>query len=298
MSEPLSLMYGIDQQTRCIVGVHAEQERTLFLAGTLSIKQDNQLCVLEVDDDWLQISKRSFAHPFEFHPDGQKAAVVFDKTLNFMDINDSLETVHSMQIACKGSINAISWNPHSNGSLISVAYDDFIKGIDYRSLDSAFIIESVNTPNVRNLDYNPNVQYILATCGDDCKVSIWDTRKVMEPLKSLHDHSHWVWSVRFNPIHDQLLLSVGSDARIFLNNLESLSSESMHALDFVNDDAENTRVPKLEDGRLEKLEEHEESVYSCAWATNDPWVFATLSLDGRVVISRVKRHHKYAILQL
>lgn len=55
---------------------------------------------------------------------------------------------------------------------------------------------------------------------------------------------------------------------------------------------------RLEDGRLEKLEEHEESVYSCAWATNDPWVFATLSLDGRVVISRVKRHHKYAILQL
>lgn len=40
-----------------------------------------------------------------------------------------------MQIACKGSINAISWNPHSNGSLISVAYDDFIKGIDYRSLE-------------------------------------------------------------------------------------------------------------------------------------------------------------------
>lgn len=43
MSEPLSLMYGINQQTRCIVGVHAEQERTLFLAGTLSIKQDNQV---------------------------------------------------------------------------------------------------------------------------------------------------------------------------------------------------------------------------------------------------------------
>uniref|UniRef100_F1LA09 Protein TSSC1 n=1 Tax=Ascaris suum TaxID=6253 RepID=F1LA09_ASCSU len=55
---------------------------------------------------------------------------------------------------------------------------------------------------------------------------------------------------------------------------------------------------RLNDERLEKVEEHEDSVYACAWAGNDPWVFASLSFDGRVIVSRVKRHHKYAILQL
>lgn len=54
----------------------------------------------------------------------------------------------------------------------------------------------------------------------------------------------------------------------------------------------------LGDERLEKMEEHEESVYSCAWAANDPWVFASVSFDGRVIVSKVKRHHKYAILRL
>uniref|UniRef100_A0A915Q1B5 F-box associated domain-containing protein n=1 Tax=Setaria digitata TaxID=48799 RepID=A0A915Q1B5_9BILA len=63
MTEALSLMYGIDLPTRSIVGLPAEQERTLFLVGTLSLKQDNQVCLLEVDDDWLQITKRSFNHP-------------------------------------------------------------------------------------------------------------------------------------------------------------------------------------------------------------------------------------------
>lgn len=54
----------------------------------------------------------------------------------------------------------------------------------------------------------------------------------------------------------------------------------------------------LGDERLEKMEEHEESVYSCAWAGNDPWIFASVSFDGRVIVSKVKRHHKYAILRL
>lgn len=43
ISEPLSLMYGIDLQTRCLVAVPAEPERTYFLVGTLSLKQENQV---------------------------------------------------------------------------------------------------------------------------------------------------------------------------------------------------------------------------------------------------------------
>ena len=53
---------------------------------------------------------------------------------------------------------------------------------------------------------------------------------------------------------------------------------------------------KLTDGLVRAYEEHEDSVYVAKWATADPWVFASLSGDGRLVLNRVPRDTKYRIL--
>lgn len=37
--------------------------------------------------------------------------------------------------------------------------------------------------------------------------------------------AHWVWSVRYNGFHDQLVLACSSDSRVVLLNVQSLSSE-------------------------------------------------------------------------
>lgn len=58
----------------------------------------------------------------------------------------------------------------------------------YRQIYS---IENAHGQLVRDLDFNPNKQYYLASCGDDCKVKFWDTRNVTEPVKTLEEHSHW-----------------------------------------------------------------------------------------------------------
>lgn len=42
--------------------------------------------------------------------------------------------------------------------------------------------------------------------------------------------------------------------------------------------------------------EHEDSVYAAEWASGDPWIFASLSYDGRFVMNRVPRDVKYSIL--
>ena len=52
----------------------------------------------------------------------------------------------------------------------------------------------------------------------------------------------------------------------------------------------------IEDGMIATYEEHEDSVYAAEWSTADPWLFASLSYDGRVVINRVPKAHKYRIL--
>lgn len=54
-----------------------------------------------------------------------------------------------------------------------------------------YCIESAHGQLVRDLDFNPNKQYYLASCGDDCRVKFWDTRNVTEPVKTLEEHSHW-----------------------------------------------------------------------------------------------------------
>lgn len=50
------------------------------------------------------------------------------------------------------------------------------------------------------------------------------------------------------------------------------------------------------DGVIATYEEHEDSVYMADWSSADPWVFASLSYDGRLVINRVPRAEKYKIL--
>ena len=50
------------------------------------------------------------------------------------------------------------------------------------------------------------------------------------------------------------------------------------------------------DGVISTYEEHEDSVYAVEWSSADPWVFASLSYDGRLVINRVPRTEKYKIL--
>lgn len=66
----------------------------------------------------------------------------------------------------------------------------------------------MHSGEVRSIDYNPNKQYTLVTAGDDGMVKFWDTRRPDAPLLAMAMHSHWAWAVRYNPFHDQLLLSV------------------------------------------------------------------------------------------
>jgi WD40 repeat protein len=39
-------------------------------------------------------------------------------------------------------------------------------------------------------------------------------------------------------------------------------------------------------GKARSYDEHEDSVYGLAWSAADPWLFASLSYDGRVVANK------------
>ena len=49
------------------------------------------------------------------------------------------------------------------------------------------------------------------------------------------------------------------------------------------------------DGKVHTFDEHEDSVYGLSWSPVDPWIFTTLSYDGRVVVNHVPKQVKYRV---
>lgn len=216
------------------------------------------------------------------------------------------------------------WSPsHHNGGLILSAGNSVI-GFDVRCNTNSFVLENTHFRYTRDVDFNPNKQFDVATAGDDGSVNIWDIRNNTQPLKVMKNHTHWVWSVRYNQFHDQLILSSSSDTRVILSNDYSISSYAMIEMnesgsdiddDYdgidggleqagsneINSDADSSpsesfQIERQPEGIVKVYEEHEDSVYAVEWSSVDPWLFASLSHDGRLVINSVPDMLKYSIL--
>ncbi|XP_045404924.1 EARP and GARP complex-interacting protein 1 isoform X2 [Lemur catta] len=240
--------------------------------------------------------------------DGKKVISLADNHILLWDLQESSSQAvlaSSASLEGKGQLKFTSgrWSPHHNCTQVATANDSALRGWDTRSMSQIYCIENAHGQLVRDLDFNPNKQYYLASCGDDCKVKFWDTRNVTEPVKTLEEHSHWVWNVRYNHSHDQLVLTGSSDSRVILSNMVSISSEPFGHLvddDDISDQEDHPPEEKskepLQDNVIATYEEHEDSVYAVEWSSADPWLFASLSYDGRLVINRVPRALKYHIL--
>uniref|UniRef100_A0A8C1KMI3 EARP complex and GARP complex interacting protein 1 n=1 Tax=Cyprinus carpio TaxID=7962 RepID=A0A8C1KMI3_CYPCA len=239
--------------------------------------------------------------------DGKRLISLAENHVLLWDLQESSTKakVSTATLEGKGQLKFTTgkWSPHHNSTQLATANDTAIRGWDLRSMSQIYCIENAHGQLVRDLDFNPNKQYYLASCGDDCKVKFWDVRHINEPVKCLEEHSHWVWSVRYNHSHDQLLLTGSSDSRVILSNMVSISSEPFGHLvddDDLSDNEESQQEDKgkepLQDSIIATYEEHEDSVYAVEWSVADPWLFASLSYDGRLVINRVPRALKYRIL--
>lgn len=182
-----------------------------------------------------------------------------------------------------------AWNPLHPEQLVS-ANENGVHGWDLRTSKETFVINQAHTPVVRDIDFNPNKDYYIVTGGDDYRIKFWDYRKPERPLKAIQAHNHWVWNVKYNPYHDQLVLSSGSDGMVNLWNVPSMSSRVTSS-----GDDDSTGKLSRKDRLIQTFEEHEDSVYSISWATS-AWIFASLSYEGRVVVSHVPTEYSDAIL--
>lgn len=231
---------------------------------------------------------------------GDRIVSLVDNKLLLWDLarSDEASLAGCITVELKGNPKqtCAAWNPHQSCSVVAAAVDTAVKAFDLRTMQQAWQIESVHGQLVRELDFNPNRQYYLATCGDDCLAKFWDVRNPTAPVLVLDDHSHWVWSVRYNHFHDQLVLTSSSDSRVMLSRIASISSEPFGHLVDDEDKADDQNKTCEKDGVIATYEEHEDSVYAVQWSAADPWMFASLSYDGRLVLNRVPRAEKYRVL--
>lgn len=224
----------------------------------------------------------------EFNPsDNTTLATVTDSKLLIMNRAQSKTQVIAEVNTKNTKLGGGKW---FNANQFVVMHENDVKCYDTRDSNLiAFHIPNAHIQPLKDLDINPNKAFTLATAADELK--IWDVRNNKMPIFSRRDNQHWITSVSFNKFHDQLILTSSTDGSVLLTCAASCSSES-------NSTATETKEvakPQLTDGLLEKFEYHDDSVYCAEWSI-DPWIFASVSWDGRVVIKKVPKKYKYQIL--
>ncbi|KAI8120198.1 hypothetical protein FF38_09523 [Lucilia cuprina] len=239
----------------------------------------------------------------EYHPNHKETlACVVDNKIVLFDRGEA-ETRQIAEVTSTGSatkhinpFNTGKWSYHHQGQQFVALHDTHVRAYDIRDPQHVtWSIEEAHGQLVRDIDCNPNKQCHFVTGGDDGFIKIWDCRLPKEPVFVRNDHSHWVWSVRFNTFHDQLVLSSSSDCKVLLTCAGSVSSEAVEEL-AINNPKEEVQRKYLADGLLQAFDQHEDSVYCVEWSNVDPWIFASLSYDGRLLISKVPKQYKYQII--
>ena len=134
----------------------------------------------------------------------------------------------------------------------------------------------------------------MTTAGQDGLLKFWDLRSAKQPLLVARGgHRHWVSRVSYNPFHDQLVLSAGTDSLVNLWRVSTISSAPLLTLDESADENQSeTSGPNVRVSRYE----HIDSVYALAWGAADAWIYTTVGYDGKVVLNHVPSKEKYKIL--
>ena len=191
---------------------------------------------------------------------------------------------------------------------------------------------------IMDIDYNPNRPFMMGMACRNGTCQFYDVRLLTHPVTHTTQqpvpvcvarggHSHYCTSIRYNPFHDQLVVSTGADHMSHLWRLSSCSSAPVllpttslaHATTntFLNDDDDdvddyhtNTMSPMATTNSVTNDDHHHtatnvcvqryeysDAVYTTAWGANDAWIYLTISYqDGKAVLQHVPSTEKYKIL--
>ncbi|CEF67215.1 Protein TSSC1 [Strongyloides ratti] len=255
------------------------------LSGDDKIKYSTKIDVLDNSDNQPKIIE-------SVNWSSDNLLVAYDNFIQIFNISDNCKSNQKPSEFCQRVLYS-AFDPFSLCNVAFASSESHLSRWDLRENGLEDIFVNNNVTRIRTFDFNPNNQYYVALGCDDGKIIILDTRNTYKILNSYNNHCHWIQCVKYNPVHDQLLLTTGSDNLVCLHN--SILDENKSFDDSNETSSFSKSIP---DGLITRLVDHEDSVYSCAWGCADSWIFGTLSYDGRVNIYRINRDIKYNIMNL
>jgi WD40 repeat protein len=190
-------------------------------------------------------------------------------------------------------VGGAALNPHFS-SVLGVCVGNALNGFDTRQDPKRPVWSLPASNRLTDCSFNPNRPYWLCCGGENGKLLFWDYRNPKEPIEhSFADkeanHTHWISGVEYNPHHDSLVLSSGTDGAVKLYNAKSVSS-----------------APATEGGGggggaggdylISNYDRFNESVYTACWSSADAWIYAAVSYDGKALIETVPDAEKMKIL--
>ncbi|XP_050537458.1 EARP-interacting protein homolog [Daktulosphaira vitifoliae] len=229
-----------------------------------------------------------------FHPTNESyMASVVDNNVLFWDVDENgVKLVSNVILDGKGQprFTTGKWNPQSVNLQFVTSDDCNIKAWDLRcQAKIAWSLDGAHNQIIRDFDFNQNRQFYLATCGDDGYSKFWDIRNTNKPIITRSDHSHWIWSIRYNPVHDELVGTASSDGQVLITRLFGISSAAL-------ENEEDSIKTSLDDKVIAVCDQHEDSVYCVEWSAANSWILASLSYDGRLLLNKVPKDEQLKIL--
>ena len=219
------------------------------------------------------------------------------------------------------NVTGLDYNPNRPHIMVTGGEDALLKFWDLRTTSSS--------PNSMSYHTSPTTNYSSKSFyPPHLNKNKHNTNNLHtpyhRPIKMCRGgHSHWMTKVQYNPFHDQLILSAGTDSIVNLWRISSISSSPLLELnpsmnlasqqtqddgeedmyntagggedDDGDDDDDDKSINDGPDIRVTKTE-HQECVYDLAWSKCDAWVWASVGLDGGVILSHVPSKEKYKIL--
>ncbi|CAA2958050.1 WD repeat-containing protein DWA2-like [Olea europaea var. sylvestris] len=211
-----------------------------------------------------------------------KLVSIDEQNLFLWSIDTSKKTAQVQSQESAGMLHYLSggaWDAHDVNA-VALTCDSSVQLWDLRTMKTT---NSIQHAHVRTVDYDTKKKYMLVTAEDESGIHIWDLRKPKFPVSELPGHSHWTWTVKCNPEYEGLILSAGTDSAV---NLWSVPSSSDDSTSDSLVESPTRRVDPL----LHSYTDYEDSVYDLAWSFREPWIFASLSYDGRVVVESIQPH--------
>ncbi|KAK1262162.1 WD repeat-containing protein DWA2 [Acorus gramineus] len=342
---------GLKYQARCIADVRADTDQTCFLAGTLTLREENEIHLIRLSPASAGVGVELVCDGLFYHPSGEiwdlsscpfnprifsvvfssgethgatiwqipelygqsnspqleelvsldahsskikrilwwpsgkhdKLISIDEENLILWSIDSSAKTAKVQSKESVGVMHYLSggtWDPHDRNSVVAIC-DSSVQCWDLRTMKKT---NSIEHAHIRDAEYNPNKQHILVTADDESGIHIWDLRMSKFPIRELPGHAHWTWAVRHNPEYDELILSAGTDSAVNLWLAPITCGDDPTSESLV--DSPTRQVDPL----LHSYSDYEDSVYGISWSSREPWMFASLSYDGRVVVESVKSY--------